>query len=446
MRLVIKDHYEDTRHTLEGSPEDVRSQVLDLYPFLLVKFGPHADIAIYVNALNKNQGTTAAIKDSLSKSQINADGQGLHIIRHDIDTKHGQISTTDSQIEACRAAAEFLAGHPCSDQEMRQALLQEDGDPYKAAVVAHGLEDSAVADIKAIIDASLSKAEDQPVQFKTVASLTESGAIFATAIKSASDAGEVFPIKLGSGKHNKGTLKARDSENHQSYILKPGSGKQNPVQGEEESGSTQSQREAAFYNVAVAWGLGEYLPECRLLLIDGAQFACTVMLPMVYKNFNDLKALDPNLPKRLLHLYNDGTLHKWATLDYVCGNPDRHYGNVMASGDKVKLIDHGSAFAGASFDPAHDKQSFVPCYLRPGVPGWSKLSTDQKLRALPRLNAENESKFRKWLLDLNKQTLSQLLIPFGIDPTPEHDRLERLQKATSYQTADLAILSCWVVG
>jgi hypothetical protein len=301
------------------------------------------------------------------------------------------------------------------------------------------------------LSSALKKAKDpdadQPVKFKEVSAATTSGTEFEEIIKKSSAAGEIKHVQLGKGsKHNHGMLLARDSETHQSYILKPGSGKQNPILGETESGSTQSQREACFYAVAQSWGLGEYMPECHLLLIDGNEYAGMRFLPNSFKNFNDLKAHDPGLPKRLMALYNDSTLHMWAVLDFVLGNPDRHYGNAMASGDKVKLIDHGSSFAGLKFDPAKDQMSFVPFYLRPGVDNFNSLTTNEKLRVMPRLNAQNEAKLRKWILDLNPELLGQIMTQYGIDSGPEKDRLQKLQQALGYQTADLAILSCWVVG
>jgi hypothetical protein len=452
MRLIVADHYENARHEIEGDENDIKSQLLDLYPWLLTKFGPHCDIKILVNALNKHQATTARIFDDMAKAERYlapshiSDGTGMHVIRYDQDDKHGQIATTDNQLEACRAAGEFLAGHPCTDKEMRQALLQEDGDPIMAAIVAHGLPITCVEDMKAVLETALNKSEEEAVRFKDVTATTTSAKMYAEAVKKASDAGEIRHVALGRGKHNHGMLMAKDPETHRAYILKPGSGKQNPILGETESGSSQSQREAAFFAIAQSWGLGEDMPEAHLLLIDGNEYACMRMLPRVFKNFNDLKQQDPDLPRRLLALYNDGTLHKWATMDYVLGNPDRHSGNLMASGDKVKLIDHGSSFAGDKFAPAKDGMSFVPYYLRPGTEVFNKLSTEDKLRKLPRLNPQNEVKFRKWLLDLSVQTLGNIMTQYGIDSSPERDRLERLQASTAYQNADLAILSCWVVG
>jgi hypothetical protein len=451
MQIIISDHYQNARHTLEGAEDDLRQQLLDLYPYLLVKFGNRCDIRILVDSLNKSQFASASVVDSLNKTeQVLSDGQGLHATHYTHDTAPGQLDTTDGKIEACAEAAAFLAGFRCTPEELRRAYLQTE-DPELAALQAHNLPDTKLQDLRGIIAATgLKKSEgeaiEQKVKFQKVEGTSQSSQAFAKIIQQASDGGEIKPVKLGPGKHVKGTLKARDGVTHQSYILKPGSGEQNPIVGEADSAATQSQREAAFYSVTCAFGLGEYVPECHLLLLDGAEYACMRFLPHNYKNMNDLKAHDPNLPKRLLSLYNDGTLHKWATLDYVLGNPDRHSGNIMASGEKVNLIDHGSAFAGASFDPAKDGMSFVPYYLRPGVVGFGKLSTEGKLRSLPRLNSENERKFGKWLLDLSSQIIGKLVSGYGIDPTPEIKRLEKLQQACSYQNADLAILCCWVVG
>jgi hypothetical protein len=455
MQVVIKDHYSDTRHHLEGNEDDIRAQLLELYPHLLVKFGAHCDIKILVDALNKSQFASASIVDSLNKHESYqgavVDGQGLGIIRYPKDTRHGQVASKMAQLEVCRDAAAFLAGHSCTSLELRQALLQEE-QPELAALRAHNLPVTALKDLQAILAAStLKKSEgeapdDKPVKFAKVQPTNESSKAFADIIKKASEEGQIEHIKLGPGKHGGGTLKARDPETHQSFILKPGSGKQNPIKGESETGATQSQREAAFYSVASALGLGGDVPEAHLILLDGQEYAAMRFLPSNFKNLNDLSEHDPGLPKRLLSLYNDGTLHKWAALDYLAGNPDRHQGNLMASGASVKLIDHGSAFAGLDFDPAKDGISFVPYYLRPSVANFTKLTTDQKLRVMPRLNAENEAKFKRWLLELNSQILGQLIMSYGIDPSPEIGRLEKLQQACSYQSADLAVISSWVVG
>jgi major membrane immunogen (membrane-anchored lipoprotein) len=449
VQVRISDHYQNARHTLEGDEDDVRQQLLNLYPHLLVQYGSKCSVDILVNALNNSQFASAAMVNSMAKSeQILTDGQGLHITRYPVETGVGQLHTLDDKIERCRAAAAFLAGFECSPEELRAAYIQTE-DPELAALQAHRLPVTMLEDLRGILNATnltKSEAQDAKVKFQKVEPTNQSSKEFVRIIQKASDDGEIEHFKLGDGKHNKGVLKAKDTDTHRSYILKPGSGPQNPIIGESDTAATQSQREAAFYSVGCAFGLNEFLSEAHLLLLDGQEYACIQFLTNNYKNLNDLKDQDPNLPKRLLSLYSNGTLHKWAAMDFILGNPDRHSGNIMASGETVKLIDHGSAFAGEHFDPAKDGRSFVPYYLRPGVDNFHSLSAEGKLRVLPRLNSENERKLRKWISDLSSQLMGQLISGYGIDPSPEIKRLQKLQQAISYQNADLAVLCCWVVG
>lgn len=448
MRCTITDHYQDEVHHLEGNENDVRAQVLTLYPFLLVKYGPYADLDILLKTLDKSQFASVSIggTDFAKSENTESQGIGLHIINHDPQLPHGQFHTADDLLEAYKEAAEFLTNKTPNPEQFRAALMEADGDPELTVLLAFDLPAEAVKDLRAVLSNVLQKSENEGEvpSFKDILPTTGSATKFAEIVKAAVEKGEIEQADF-KGKHAVGMLIAKDPETHESYILKPGSGKQNPILGESESGSTQSQRETAFYTVACAFGVGQYVPECHLLLLDGKQYAVMKMLPRNFKNMNDLKQQDPNLPSRLFHLYNDGTLHKWATLDFVTGNPDRHSGNVMVSGETIMLIDHGSAFAGISFGPATDGRSFVPYYLRAGV-RFKSLSVTEKLRKMPRLNPQNEAAFKKWLLDLKADLLPDLVAPYGIDPLALQARLEKLQRATAYQSADLAILSAWVVG
>ncbi len=205
---------------------------------------------------------------------------------------------------------------------------------------------------------------DGPIVFNEVKPANESGIDFALAVERASKAGKVGIIKFKAGKHSGGTLIAKDPVSRITLLLKPGSGPQSPAAGESQTEASQSQREAAFFAVAAAWGLGKYVPECHLLVIDGKEYAAIKFLPPEYwENGQQFKERDPNGPRRTLSLFL-ADIFKWATLDYVLGNPDRNSGNVMFCQGEVKLIDHGSALAGIDFKPAHDKFSFVPFYLR----------------------------------------------------------------------------------
>jgi hypothetical protein len=445
MRVIISDHYDDARHHIEGNVDDIRSQILDFYPYLLQKLGAAPSVEMLINELNKHQGVLAKILDDTFKSL--KDGNGLHHITYDIGLPHGQLSINET-LMLYRDAAEFLAGHPCTEEEMKQAFKASDGDPLQTVILAFNLTKEDKKELEAIVNLSLKKTEDvvnDPVKFQTIEATNAASEEFAEYVTRANEAGLITHIYLGKGKHNKGTLKVRDPKTQQTFILKPGSGKQNPALGENESRSSQSQREAAFYLITEAWGISDHFPECRLLLLDGKDYACMKMLPLSYKNMNDLRQHDFNLPVRLLYLYNDSRLHQWATIDYVLGNPDRNAGNIMASGHMVYLIDQGSALSGEMFDPAVDKYSFVPFYLRAGCNNFDSLSIQDKLRKMPRLNSQTEEKFKRWLLSLNKDILEQLLGEFSIDATSEKKRLEKLQNATSFQTADLAVLSAWII-
>ena len=220
-----------------------------------------------------------------------------------------------------------------------------------------------------------------------------------------------------------------------------------PQAGVTESGASQAKREAAFYAVAQAWGLAEYLPECHLLLIGGREYAALKLLGSSYEDLNAVRARDPGAPRRLFLVFRpDGTLHRWAALDAILGNVDRNAGNLMVRGDEVKLIDHGSAFAGTGFAPATDKNTFVPYYLRALAPSdFNQLAPADKLRALPRISGDSAKNLNNWLSSLDEEGLARILHRFGIEAKPSVERLRSLKGALAYQPADLAINSFWVL-
>lgn len=220
-----------------------------------------------------------------------------------------------------------------------------------------------------------------------------------------------------------------------------------PQAGVNESGASQAKREAAFYAVAQAWGLAEYFPEAHLLLIGGREYAALKLLGTSYEDLNAVRAADPGAPRRLFLLFRpDGTLHKWAALDAILGNADRNAGNVMVRGDKVKLIDHGSAFAGTGFAPATDRNTFVPYYLRALAPSnFSQLAPHDRLHALPRLSTAAEPAFRAWLEALDPEGLAATLHRYGIDAGPAVARLHALRASAGHMAADLAVNSFWTL-
>ena len=438
MQVVVYNHLDNNKQIYEGSDEEVKSSLFKDHPFLLHRFGCDAPIEVLVKDLDRNQMTSAVISSiCLTKSEI--------------ASNNPQLYNKDEYLESIRAAVEFLSGIKVSDLAVRQALLAYDGDDMAAMLDVHNLTPSKanLGALEAVLAASLNKSEAdaKPVTFNKIEAFNESGAAFAKLVERASKTNNIHEVNLGKGKHSKGTLVAKDPESHLSLVLKPGSGKQNPALGEGQNPASQSTREAAFYAIACAWGLGKYLPECHLLLLDGQGYAAMQYLGEQWVNGNDLRAQEPNKARRLLHMYLvDGTIHKWAALDYVGGNSDRHSGNLMYLGPEVRLIDHGSALAGIDFRPPVDKYSFVPCYLREFCPpGFGKLDAHAKLLKLPRGSNGVGKELTEWLQKLDGKILQKLLIGYDVDPAPCMARLEFLKTACGIQPADLAINGAWVV-
>lgn len=265
----------------------------------------------------------------------------------------------------------------------------------------------------------------------------------AEAIQRGINAGELNSVKL-SGKHSKGAMLVRNPDTHQIYLLKPGSGKNSPALGINEERATQSERETAFYRVADYAGLGGCYPRCDLVLIDGHQTAALELLPVDYKNMGEKKEQEPNSPPRILEPYRqNAVLFKWAALDYILGNVDRHSQNIMVSedGKKVMLIDHGSTFAGRSFDPAQDEDSFIPYYLRAWTGRkFSLLSPRERVALIPHLSEDADSLLEEWINRLDPHRIGLILSKYHIDPRPSIERLEWIRAYPGSKSEALAKL------
>jgi hypothetical protein len=93
----------------------------------------------------------------------------------------------------------------------------------------------------------------------------------------------------------------------------------------------------------------------------------------------------------------------------------------------VALIDHGSAFAGVSYRPATDKNSFIPAYLRAwGPSNFATLLPAERLKKMPRLNYSRDKELRRWLESIDSGRLASVIQHYGIDPMPALTRLRGL--------------------
>lgn len=439
MRVTVIHNHTDREKVFEGNEYEVRRDLLEVYGRFLRRMNIDETCSLQeiIGGIDAQQAYSVDVRQDgdLQKSEGNLLGGDLDPNSEIVHDMHGY----QLQVEAAFEAVRFLIGGPPAPLEhVRSALWEEDGDPIKAALRAYGLSDDEAN--RAAVDAvlqlqGLAKNESPPLPSgSTVEAAHGEGREAAEAVQRAVQAGKVMTVQLG-GKHSKGSLVARDPEDQTVYLLKPGSGPQSPAAGAREDTSSQSQREAAFWHVAHLWGLGDDLPRCELLLINGKQYACMRLLGLEYKPLEKLKEKDGSEPTRDLDPYRQrGVIHRWAVLDFVLGNPDRHAANIMANPDgDVKLIDHGSAFAGRSFDPAYDRNSFVPFYLRYGAPAavnFNSLTMADKLRYMQRASAEAVHGLREWIAGLHVEQLEALLPRYGIDPRACVQRLERVRQLT----------------
>lgn len=452
MKVLVYNLYTDKEHEFEGSEAKVYGMLTDHFPWLAsTDSDHHNDVASLVDQLEASQTFSAEILGvPVKKSEGNlaggADLDGASEIALD-------MLGFNPIVHPAFAAARFLSAKPEKGlKEIRQALYDEDGDWLDAALNVYGLErnESNRRALKAVMgmgDFGKHESRQELPAGKDIQPGTPDATNAVLGIQRAFKEHMVRVAHLN-GKHSKGSLIAKDGESDTVYLLKPGSGGQSPAAGAQDESASQSRREAAFWQIADDWGLGEGIPRADVVIIDGTEYAAIEMLPFTWKNLDKKIANDTALARRALAIYRDrGIVHKWAVLDYVLGNPDRHGSNLMISEDdkQVALIDHGSAFAGDNFDPANDKNSFIPFYLRAWAPGkFNRLDVPDKLRFMPTVNREMRDQLRSWLDEIHADHLEMLLHRFGIDPRPSIARLAKLKAEASSKPVDMAINRLWV--
>ena len=446
MQVSIYNHYDETTKTIEGPPPAVEAELLRLYPFLRSENPDFAgDINALVDHLNSTQALEAEVleQDPMAKAEApnlyNADES--HVVQAMLGYNPNLLNVLD--------AAKWLAGGVAKAPEnVRQALWEADGDPEEAALLAYGLEATRanLKALRAICDVSRAvKAAPEPVQADTVEPGHPDADEAAEQVKRAFDDHFVLPVELG-GKHSKGSMLARDHDTGNVWLLKPGSGGEGPSSGINEERASQSRREVAFWHMAEAWGLGGYLPESQLLLIDGKEYAAIKLLSWSYSSMDKIKKQEPARIKEVLDRYcNIGLLHRWGALDAILGQTDRHAGNMMEHDGDVKLIDQGSSFAGEGFNPGRDKNTFTPFYLRYAAPGrFSTMDAVTKDRYMPHLGRESDEDLKRWLENLHAEDLDRVLLRYGVNPQPPKERLAKLKVMMTQMPAHEAVNRFWM--
>lgn len=338
-------------------------------------------------------------------------------------------------------AAKFLAG--ASDiplDALRKALSEHDEDPEAAALVANGFEvNQRNRDSLRLVSSAncFAKSEQQepllpepPPQF-TITAYNKDGEAFAAALQIAFDNGQYSRVSLN-GKHSNGAVVARDPQGSGAFLLKPGISEASPALGMADLHVSPCQREAAFWHCAMAFGLGDMVPQCELVMVDNHQTAAFRLLPLHYKNLGLMKNDDPNIVRVALEPYRaSGYLHKLAILYWILGEVDAHSSNIMYSKNDSRcyFIDHGASMAGPNFNPAFDENSYIPYFLRAWTGNKFKtLGPVERSTVMPSVPSQIEKIVEEWVAGISPQKLAWELRKYGIDPTAMLARLNQVKK------------------
>ncbi len=417
MKIEVEDLVSGLTERYEGDGAEISRQLLRDHPHLAARFAgrPLQDLLDY-----------------LSSGHFDVEVSGGDVVKSEADP-------FDS--------AWWITRKTVTPDQRRRALWLADNDTTLGAVLAHGLDEDSTHTLTALARARDRRPTPDVTKVEkkmAVSPVREEGSDAADAVTRAFSAREVEAGVFG-GRYSSRSLRARDPETGRSYMLKPHDG-QSAASGATEDVSTQPQREVAFWYVARSWGVGEYFPRADLVKLDDEEYACVELLPRAFRPLGDLIRTDPTLGQRLMLKYlADGLLHFWGLLDYVLGNPDRHDDNLMSDRERVRLIDQGSAFAGDEFDPAEDRLSFVPYYLRAWSPRkFNTLPAEEKLRSMPRLSHTDEAALRARISTVDYERTSRWLTRYGVADGPVRRRWEKVQAALAGMPADLAILKAWI--
>ncbi len=335
---------------------------------------------------------------------------------------------------ACAVFSVWPAADDAEILKLRAAAWANDGELIATALSAvdqpNNPENRAV--LKAAAEMMPMLKSETPVPANApVRALSSSGFDVAEEISQYLDTAR--PAHLD-GKHSKGSFFVDAASG--TWFMKPGAGGTGPIAGTHDDPAPASAREAAFWALAQDWGLAEDTSRAEWISVGGKMYAAIKFLPAEYTALIDEMEENAGRTSSAIESYRQrGRLWQWAVLDWVAGNGDRHGHNLLVNPKgNIRLIDHGSAFAGKHFNPAHDCESFTPYYLRYTVPKevvFNTLKPSVKLGYMPDLPMGVQGRLRAWMGSLRGEDLKKSLERFGIDPQPSLDRLTQVQQAGS---------------
>ena len=439
MQVTVTNVYTDQVERFQGEPPAVAHDIAMAFPWLQEYDVRLTDIRDVLQELEYNQALVVEVEqDPVTKSEGSGNGNtAKDMLGYDIFR------------ERMFEAARWLSGmkEPKPEAEVRRLMLDHDGDLEAVALLSYGLEDNDKnkAALKAVQEMEkLGKTEEQVVPPHSITPGTDTAYSVCQAILRAFQNRHVRHIHL-SGKHSKGSMLVKDDD--RSYILKAGSGGQSPAAGSQDEIASQGRREAAFYQVCKAWGMGAFFPAAEFVVMDGHDWAVLELLDHTYRNLEKVRENDPRVVHQAHEAYRlRGVLHRWSVIDYVLGNPDRHAANEMIEPKgQIRLIDHGAAFAGVHFAPGTDTDSFVPFYLRYlAGDNFYEMDEEQKLESMPHLPDADDRVLAQWIRDLDSGSLRHLLMKFGINPDPSLARLKKIQDLETDESVSGQLNRLWL--
>jgi hypothetical protein len=334
--------------------------------------------------------------------------------------------------------ARWMAGveQSISRLHYRQVLLKHDGDIELAALAAYGFDftDENLRALRGLVGSgSLAKAEEQPVPPpESLVPAHPDGTDAAEEVRRGFDAG-TFRIVAAEREALEG-LDDGDGPGDQAPVpAQARLGRQpSPASGVHEEDASQSRREAAFWHVADALHLGEYLPRADLLYIDGKEVAAIQMLPLSFKNLGDAaksyKAVIPQAHDAVSRLRDHAQvghprLHPRQPGPALAEPHARHRRREDHAADRPRLGDGRRQLrSGARRELLHP---LLPARVhldevRPDGPG-------QQLRQMPTAGIDGEKALARWLRDIDQKRLAAKLQSYGIDPEPMVARLEYIK-------------------
>lgn len=218
------------------------------------------------------------------------------------------------------------------------------------------------------------------------------------------------------------------TNNGKEVILKKASSHQNAKErGHLNNGLNSAKREVLFHNMANdVFGMGHHVPTTSGFSRNGEDYSAQEMknnathadfkkdpaasLDDFSEGENPFEApqkegefADPSHAETLKKLHGSGELHKLALMDNIMGHHDRHGGNyMMEKGNKLHLIDNGTAFDYGNFDTTH-----YPKYL--------EHSEDPNIKGMGLDNSKLHPEAAKWLNSIDPEKAKQVMAQHGQD-------------------------------